>query len=57
MFFTVLIVLFVLVFGFLGWRMMAAPGDASREEVDTYTCPRCNEHHCDCYKEEEEEKS
>ncbi|MBR9981272.1 MAG: hypothetical protein KFF50_09625 [Desulfatitalea sp.] len=53
MLYLILIVLFILVFGFLGWRIWRTQVVAPPAKVATYVCPRCNERHCDCHKEEE----
>ena len=53
MFYFILIVLFVAVFLFLGWRIFT-----SRQPVeppmDQFVCPQCNELHCDCHKRNED---
>ena len=53
MFFSVLIILFVIVFGFLAWRIVARQIAARPRPDETYICPRCNEIHCDCRKEDD----
>lgn len=51
MFYVVLVILFILVFVFLGWRIWTTQLPARPAKVDTYICPRCNDYHCDCHKE------
>lgn len=53
MLYVVLVLLFIFVFVFLGWRIWAAQPSPKPMKADTYVCPRCNENHCDCHKEEE----
>jgi hypothetical protein len=53
MLYVVLVLLFIFVFVFLGWRIWATQPSPKPVKADTYVCPRCNEKHCDCHKEEE----
>ena len=47
--YLILGLLFVAVFVFIAWRVIAgAPGN--RSSRDAYVCPHCNEQHCDCHK-------
>ncbi len=50
MFLSVLILLFVIVFAFLAWRIVARQIAAHPGPDETYICPHCNEMHCDCRK-------
>jgi hypothetical protein len=53
MFYALLIVVFVAVFGFIAWRVVAGyrlKGQAPTPPPVTYECPVCNETECDCYK-------
>ncbi len=48
-----LIVLFLIVFCFIAWRIMVRQASEAVMPDDTYICPRCNEHHCDCRKKDD----
>lgn len=52
MFYFILIVLFILVFGFLGWRILTQSQGAPVAD-DAYECPHCNEQDCVCHKKDE----
>lgn len=55
MFYLILILLFVAVFGFLGWRIVKKQlVEATIKTVsppDRFTCSICDEHDCVCHKE------
>lgn len=48
MFNFILILLFVAVFVFLGWRILTTRQPAE-PPMDQFVCPHCNESHCDCH--------
>ena len=51
MFYTILIILFILVFVFLFYRIQAGSRNkGAGRPVDTYVCPQCNENDCECQK-------
>ena len=51
MYLFLLVLIFIAVFGFLAWRIIAGKVPQRRPEPDVYVCPICNETHCECEKE------
>jgi hypothetical protein len=45
----ILIVLFALVFAYLGWRILMTSGSAP-PPTDAFVCPHCNRKDCICHK-------
>lgn len=56
LFFFALILLFVAVFGFIAWRIMARQAATAARPDTAYVCPKCNETHCDCRKKEDPDR-
>lgn len=50
--FLLLGVLFIAVFAFIAWRIIASAPANRTTRQDGYSCPICNEQHCDCHKDE-----
>ena len=48
--YTLLVVLFLAVFGFLAWRIVIGQVRAVPSSDDLFICPICNEQHCECHK-------
>jgi hypothetical protein len=53
MFWLVLVVLFLAVFGFLAWIIISRNASAASRSDETYICPDCNEYHCDCRRQDD----
>lgn len=52
MFYLILVVLFILVFAFITWRIFRSmPPARTPAEPDRFVCTVCNNRHCDCHKE------
>lgn len=50
--YLILIVLFILVFAFIFWRIFASSSATQAPAApDKYECTVCNNYHCDCRKE------
>ena len=49
---TLLVIVFVLVFGFIAWRVIMNASSAGARSEDVYTCPVCNDQNCVCDKKE-----
>lgn len=52
MFYLILGILFIAVFVFIAWRIFAGAPANRADTQDAYTCPLCNEQHCECHKNE-----
>ncbi|MEJ2039049.1 MAG: hypothetical protein P8X55_08965 [Desulfosarcinaceae bacterium] len=50
MYYLILGVVFVAVFAFIAWRIVADAPVTKTPPDDAYICPHCNERHCDCRK-------
>jgi hypothetical protein len=48
--YSLLIVLFVAVFGFLAWRIVMGQPRVASSSDDLFICPICNEQHCECHR-------
>lgn len=48
--YVLLIILFLLVFGWLAWRIVLKQVASAQQPKATYVCPVCNEENCSCYK-------
>jgi hypothetical protein len=53
-FYLMLILLFIAVFAFLGWRIISVRQPVKPSTDNQFACPRCNEQHCDCQRISEE---
>jgi len=52
MLYLILILLFICVFIFLGWRIWSSQMPPKPVKLETYVCPHCNEKHCECHKQD-----
>lgn len=52
LFYIILVVLFLTVFGFLTWRIILTQTSSTPPPDDSYICPDCNERHCECHKKD-----
>ena len=54
MFYVILVIIFIVVFAFLFWRILMGSSPRQPQEPDaTYVCPVCNESECQCHKVED----
>jgi hypothetical protein len=50
MFYLLLIVLFILVFAFLLWRILTVSRPEPPAPIETYVCPVCGHDECECHR-------
>ncbi len=50
MIYTLLVIVFISVFGFLAWRIIMNASSAGPKADEAYVCPVCNDQNCVCDK-------
>lgn len=47
---TLVLAVLIIGLGLVVWKVIGVRANP-KSKHDTYVCPVCNEHHCDCHKE------
>lgn len=52
MIYFILVLLFIAVFAYIGWRIIAGQ-QTTRSDTTPYVCPHCDEINCECHKRDD----